>query len=257
MAQTNNDKAMELLLAELLEKAEVQGYLLTDEILETIPDGAELADRLEEIVLHFQDAGIDVYDAKAAVRWIRANAPRYGFDPGRIAAWGGSAGGYQASMLGVSAGITELEDLSLGNHDQPCDVQAVVSWFGPTDFLKMDEQLAASGFLPPAGQRHNDADSPESLLLGGKITEIPERVRAANPETYVRPDAPPFLLQHGTYDVVVPVQQSMMLFQKLEEIAGAERCELDVLENAGHGDPLFETDDNMDRVFQFLDRYLK
>ena len=80
-------------------------------------------------------------------------------------------------MLGVSAGIPELEDLSLGNPDQPCDVQAVVSWFGPTDFLKMDEQLAAFGFPPPPDQRHNDADSPESLLLGGKITEIPERVR--------------------------------------------------------------------------------
>ena len=62
-----------------------------------------------------------VHDAKAAVRWIRANAQRYGFDPSRIAAWGGSAGGYQASMLGVSAGIPELEDLSLGNPDQPCD----------------------------------------------------------------------------------------------------------------------------------------
>ena len=76
---------------------------------------------------------------------------RYGFDPQRIAAWGGSAGGYQASMLGVSAGIPELEDLSLGNPDQPSNVQAVVSWFGPTDFLKMDEQLAAFGFPPPAG----------------------------------------------------------------------------------------------------------
>jgi RNA polymerase primary sigma factor len=66
MAHQNTDKAMELLLAELMEKAEVQGYLLTDEILETIPNGSELTDRLEEIVLHFQDAGIDVYDAKAA-----------------------------------------------------------------------------------------------------------------------------------------------------------------------------------------------
>ena len=66
MAHLDSDKAMELLLAELMEKAEVQGYLLTDEILEAMPDGCELADRLEEIVLHFQDAGLDVYDAKAA-----------------------------------------------------------------------------------------------------------------------------------------------------------------------------------------------
>jgi len=66
MAHQNTDKAMELLLVELMEKAEGQGYLLTDEILEAIPNGSELTDRLEEIGLHFQDAGIDVYDAKAA-----------------------------------------------------------------------------------------------------------------------------------------------------------------------------------------------
>jgi RNA polymerase primary sigma factor len=65
MAQ-HPDKAMELLLTDLMEKAELQGYLLTDEILEIIPDESELADRLEEIVGHFQEAGIDVYAAKAA-----------------------------------------------------------------------------------------------------------------------------------------------------------------------------------------------
>jgi hypothetical protein len=89
-------------------------------------------------------------------------------------------------MLGTSAGIPELEDLNLGNPEQPCNVQAVVVWFGPTDFLKMDEQLAASGLTQPEDQRHNDADSPESLLLGQKITEIPDKVKAANPETYIR-----------------------------------------------------------------------
>ncbi len=62
----HTDKTMELLLTDLMEKAEFQGYLLTDEILEIIPDGSELADRMEEIVLHFQEAGIDVYAAKAA-----------------------------------------------------------------------------------------------------------------------------------------------------------------------------------------------
>ena len=62
----HTDKTMEVLLTDLMEKAEFQGYLLTDEILETIPDGSELADRMEEIVRHFQEAGIDVYAAKAA-----------------------------------------------------------------------------------------------------------------------------------------------------------------------------------------------
>jgi acetyl esterase/lipase len=197
-----------------------------------------------------------VHDAKAAVRWIRANAQRYGLDPERIAAWGGSAGGYQASMLGVSAGVPELEDLSLGNPDQPCDVQAVVSWYGPTDFLKMDEQLAAFGFPPPPDQQHSDADSPESLLLGRKITDIPERVRAANPETYVRPNAPPFLLQHGTHDVVVPVQQSIQLAAKLRQAIGEEQVRLELLQDAGHADPMFEAPENVQKVLDFVDRYM-
>jgi acetyl esterase/lipase len=88
-----------------------------------------------------------VHDVKAAVRWIRANARRYGLDPARIVAWGGSAGGYLASVLGTSAGIQGLEDLSMGNPNQPSNVQAVVDWFGPTDFLKYelvtDNQIAA------------------------------------------------------------------------------------------------------------------
>jgi len=56
---------------------------------------------------------------------------------------------------------------------------------------------------------------------------------------------------------MVPVQQSMGLVQKLGETVSPDRFEFDILENAGHGDPLFETDANMNRVFQFLDRYLK
>ena len=197
-----------------------------------------------------------VHDAKAAVRWVRTNAQRYGFDPRRIAVWGGSAGGYQASMLGVSAGIPELEDLSLGNPDQPCAVQAVVSWYGPTDFLKMDEQLAAFGFPPPPDQRHNNADSPESLLLGRKITEIPDRVRAANPETYIRSNAPPFFIQHGTHDQTVPAQQSIQFAARLRHVLGEDKVVLELLERAGHADPGFETPENVKKVLDFLDRRL-
>ena len=152
-------------------------------------------------------------DAKAAIRWMRANAPRYGFDPNRIAAWGGSAGGYQATMLGVTAGVTELEDVSLGNAEQPSHVQAVVVWFAPTDFLKMDEQLAERGMPSPPGMEHNGENSPESLLLGRKITEIPEQVKAGNPETYVTPDAPPGHVQSGWHGQSIGSDGSMAEWQ--------------------------------------------
>lgn len=198
-----------------------------------------------------------VHDIKAAVRWIRAHAEQYHFDPRNIAPWGGSAGGYLSSMLGTSVGVPELEDLSLGNPEQPGNVQAVVDWFGPTDFLKMDEQLEAAGMAPLEGQHHNGPNSPESLLLGEQITRIPERVKAANPETYIRQDAPPFLIQHGTKDAVVPTQQSIDFATKLAEAIGRHNVTLELLEGAEHGDIAFETPANVLRVLDFLDRHLK
>jgi acetyl esterase/lipase len=197
-----------------------------------------------------------VHDVKAAVRWIRANARCYHLDPDRIAAWGGSAGGYLASMLGTSARVPELEDLSLGNAEQPSHVQAVVAWFSPTDFLKMDEQLAERGLLPELGTEHSGANSPESLLLGEQITRVSELVKAANPETYITPAAPPFFLQHGTLDDVVPVQMSINLAVKLEQVLGKGRVQLELLEGAGHGDPQFETPDNVKKVLDFLDKHM-
>lgn len=198
-----------------------------------------------------------VHDIKAAIRWIRANAELYLFDPNRIATWGGSAGGYQSLMAGVSTGVPELDDLSLGNADQPSHVQAVVDWFGPTDFLKMDEQLAETGMAPSEEEAHNGSNSPESLLLGRKITEVPDLVRSANPETYIHADVPPFLIQHGTKDNIVPHQQSVNFAAKVREIAGDDRVTLELLEGAGHADPKFDTAKNVKKVLNFIDHHLK
>jgi acetyl esterase/lipase len=193
-------------------------------------------------------------DIKAAIRWLRAHAGQYRLDGARIAAWGGSSGGYYAAMVGLTANVPELDDPSLGHPDYPCSVQAVVDWFGPTDFLKMDEQLAENGLGPCD---HSEADSPESRFLGAKITAIPERVRMASPLTYVHPDIPPILIQHGRRDHLVPVQQSMDFVRKLEQCVSRDRFEFDILEDADHADPLFETEENMNRVFTFIDRRLR
>jgi acetyl esterase/lipase len=197
-----------------------------------------------------------IHDVKAALRWVRANAAKYNLRADKIAAWGGSAGGYLSTMLGVSAGIADLEDLSLGNSDQSSLVQAVVDWFGPTDFLKMDEQLEECGLKPSPAGRHNGAKSPESLLLGRQITEVPELVRIANPETYIHPAVPPFLIQHGTCDDTVPVGQSIHLAGALADAAGKDRVTLDLLDGARHTDPAFEIPANLTRVLDWLDEIL-
>lgn len=60
------DKLLERVVTELTEKAETQGYLITDDILEMLPEADDLLDRLQEVVMQLQDAGIDVYEAKAS-----------------------------------------------------------------------------------------------------------------------------------------------------------------------------------------------
>jgi fermentation-respiration switch protein FrsA (DUF1100 family) len=153
--------------------------------------------------------------------------------------------------------VTDLTDLTLGNAGQPCAVQAVVDWFGPADFLKMDAQLAASGFTPPPHRAHSGADSPESLILGGKITEIPLRVRAANPETYLYAGAPPFLIQHGLADDVVPYQQSANFAAAAQAVLGRDKVTLELLSGARHADPVFAAAENVQKVLAFLDQTLR
>jgi acetyl esterase/lipase len=193
-------------------------------------------------------------DLKAAIRWLRANAKRFRLDPKRFAACGASAGGNYAAMVALTASVTALDDPRLGNAVQPSEVQAVVDWYGPTDFLQMDAQLRESG-LEPAD--HSLPLSPESRYLGATITDVPDRVRLANPVTYVHAGMPPILIQHGRLDHLVPNQQSVILAEAIGRVAGPDRVELDILEHADHADPLFETETNLNRVFAFLDRHLR
>lgn len=197
-------------------------------------------------------APAQIQDIKAAVRWLRANAQQYNLDPARFAAFGQSAGGNLVALLGTSCGVEALEGAELGNAEQSSCVEAVVDWFGPIDFLQMDQQFA--GTSCPA--THDAADSPESLLLGAPIQTVPELARAVNPITYVTSDAPPFLIQHGTADCNVPPQQGQLLYDALEPAIGADNVTLTFLEGAGHGGAQFSDTANMQGVLDFLGRAL-
>jgi acetyl esterase/lipase len=144
-----------------------------------------------------------IEDCKAAVRYLRANARKYKLDPNRFGAWGSSAGGHLVTMLGTAGDTKQFdvgENLSVSSR-----VQAVVDFYGPTDFLQMDAHRLPNGMV------HNLPDSPESVLIGGAIQENKEKVAQANPITHLTKNAPPFLIVHGDADPAVPHHQSELL----------------------------------------------
>ena len=166
-----------------------------------------------------------IEDCKAAVRWLRAHADQYRLNPDCFLAWGPSAGGHLVSLLGVTGHVTEFdvgENLQISSR-----VQAVVDYYGPTDFLQMDSQRLPDGMI------HDPADSPESELIGGLIQENKEKTARANPITYVTADAPPFLVVHGDQDPLVPYGQSVIFVDALKK-AGVDVTFYTVA-GAGHG----------------------
>lgn len=195
-----------------------------------------------------------VLDAKAAVRFLRASAARYRLDPARFAAFGQSAGGNLASMLGTTGGVAEFDDAALGNPAVSSRVQAVIDWFGPTDFLQMDRQAAEQG-CSAADQTHDLASSPESRYLGAAIQTVPDLAAKANPISYISADDPPFLLQKGSQDCTVPYAQSGLLADALK--AAGRSVRFDTLTGAGHGGSAFTSAANVKALLVFLDAALE
>jgi acetyl esterase/lipase len=190
-----------------------------------------------------------IEDCKAAIRWLRANARMYNLNPDRIGVWGASAGGHLVALLGTSGGIEDLEGTD-GNTDQSSRVQAVVDFFGPTDFLQMDAHA-----VPGAGVKHDPPASPESRLIGGAIQENVDKVGRANPIKYAAKAAPPFLIVHGDQDPLVPCHQSELLYEALKRV----RCDVTFykIAGAGHGGSEFNTDMMRAAVLAFFDKHLK
>jgi acetyl esterase/lipase len=187
-----------------------------------------------------------IEDCKAAVRWLRAHAKEKGLDPDRFGAWGSSAGGHLVAMLGTTGDVKDLEGDG-GNAGVSSRVQVVCDWFGPTDFLQMDAHR-----VDDRAQLHDPADSPESRLVGGPIQENEEKVRRANPITYVSPGDPPFLILHGDRDPLVPHHQSVLLEEALRK-AGVP-VTFHTVKGAGHGFGGPEVDAMVDAFFE---RHLK
>ena len=191
-----------------------------------------------------------VEDAKAAVRWIRANAARFDLDPERIGVFGTSAGGHIGAVLGTSGGVPSLEGMHLGNAQFSSRVKAVVDFYGPTDLLKLNDQK-----LPCLPLDGNSPLMPPSLLMGCAIQQCKEKTATANPITYVTPDDPPFLIMHGLLDCLVPFGQSVLLHQALE--AKGVDSTLLLLPRGEHGGSAFDQQEYKQAISDFLDEHLR
>lgn len=182
-----------------------------------------------------------IEDGKLAIRWIRAQAAKYNINPNRIGVVGFSSGAYLACMLGLTGKADGFDGLG-ANQDQSSAVQAVVSFAAPSDltYQGWSEHVRTKNLQP---------------LLGAPYSRKPALYKKASPITYVRKNAPAFLLFHGNEDPVVPLQQSQSLVWKLK--AKDNVATLMIVEGEKHlwkGSKLVRS---LERMMKFLDQHLK
>lgn len=191
-----------------------------------------------------------VQDVKSAVRWLRANAAKFGADPNRVIIWGGSAGGQLAAMVGTSCNVPELEGAPVRGAEASSCVQGVVDFYGPTDLAQMDAHNL------PGAQLHNTPTSAESQYLGCTLPQCPaDRLKLSNPIAYVDRSDPPFLIMHGDADTAVPPHQSQLLYDALR--AAGVKAELQFVPGVNHifaGASDAQGKMILDKVYAFLDQ---
>lgn len=198
-----------------------------------------------------------IADAKAAVRFLRANADKFNIDSGKIAAMGQSAGGYLAIMLGVTG---DDKFNSGDNLNQSSEVQAVVDFFGPTDLTKIaddysDEKKAV--YYSPSSFVSIFANGVAGYKnrKGGSILDTPGTAHDSNPLNYISKKTPPFLIFHGDSDKTVSTSQSKILHEALT--ANGIDSTLYIIKGGEHDGKYFYQPEVMKIIVDFLSRVLK
>lgn len=175
-------------------------------------------------------------DCKCAVRFLRANASKYGIHPDKIYAWGESAGGHMAGLLGTTTGIMELEGIG-GNPDISSHINGACLWYPPVKFDELCREEKDRNLI--ACLVENDPDN------------HPELIRSLSPYYYIDENAVPFLIMHGDRDDLVSIDQSNLFVQRLKEISQNE-VEYIIVPGQGHG--FFLGHDYYERIKDFFDR---
>ena len=185
-----------------------------------------------------------VFDIKAAVRFLRANATDYGYDASRIVIMGDSSGAHLAQVVGVSNGQPELEGTVGQSLDTSSNVQAIISYFGASDLTTILSQSTPFGL----GVREPSLE----LLLGALPDENEALAKLASPVTLVDENDPPLLLLHGDRDPQMPINQSLQMLGAYKALS--LDVTFDPVHGAVHGGPQFFDDEHLATALDFLAR---
>ncbi|PQO39246.1 alpha/beta hydrolase [Blastopirellula marina] len=186
-----------------------------------------------------------IQDCKGAVRWLRAHAKEYGYSADKIGVAGSSAGGHLAALMGTSGDVKELEGDVGGNLEYSSRVDAVVDYYGATDFILRSKTQP---------HRANEKGSVVYKLLGGGANEKVDLAKQASAAYHVTKDDPPFLVIHGDKDKTVLLDQS----QRIQEVYGEAGLplELIVIQGGGHGGAEFYKGEPRQRAIEFFRQQL-
>jgi acetyl esterase/lipase len=182
---------------------------------------------------------VQIYQLKAAVRWLRANAKSYHLDRDKFIAVGPSAGGTLVTILGTSGDVPELEGAEWGSRGYSSRVQGVVAYYPSSDL-----KLMSFG----ANAKPNNISQ---QLLGCHQLVCSKKADSANAITYITPDDPPFYIMHGTSDSIVPHSESSLMYDAL--LANGVETTFISLPGYTHGDERFYTGGQKAGIEKFLD----
>ncbi|MDR0469541.1 MAG: alpha/beta hydrolase [Peptococcaceae bacterium] len=192
-----------------------------------------------------------LFDVKTAVRWARAHAAEYKFDPNRFAMIGDSAGGHLALMIAFTTGRPEYADESYGWPGVSDEVQAICDMYGVSLLTDSTRFFRESGV--PRVRREKPGESHWGTLFG---TDHEDLLRLISPISLVHKNIPPVLILQGMKDGAVAYQQSTLLADKISEVCGKDRVKLILYEDRNHADFGFNTKENSDEIAAFFDSHL-
>lgn len=222
-----------------------------------------------------------VRDIKQAIRFIKANASDWGIRPDQLIPWGGSAGGYMTLMACLCSDQPYFDRQDDPNRLVSAEVAGGVAWYPQSDFVSSDEELEINSIMNrflrneitdcseteyepafPVMEEsefpfHNRPDTACALFLGCPVNSGDERITLAAPINHIHKGMPPMFLQHGSGDEILPMQQSIRFAMKANTLCQEERVKLEILPGAIHSSILFETKENLETIFNFINSILK